>query len=818
MEPKPLYLAKNFETLKKEYAIYKPEENENGKTDQSLLTSLDRMFDVANECVKQGDEEKAYCLYMRYMDLYVILCEKFKTHQSAGKQWAIRKKRIEQALKYAKLLTIKLENRYAELERENEINTKTEEDNLSYANINFNERQSDVKTDRSSVQPLKTSLYCMNADTNSPLSTQSTCSNGAMCSTVAPPMPPRIQPVQFIRPNDLYRMKDNDNPHTVLVIDTRSRARFHLSHVSGESTINLPEDVVHDRGLSIETLIGVLNYEEAEIFAKRHKYNHVVFVHTDSTPMTWTALDNPTAIIMDILITKDHTIEAIKVAPEVLDGGFRRWFNLYPTLCTNSSGYLGVNQNHYATGTSIDYPSLPDRRMDAILSYQLHMPDDVSSSSEVTTLYPSIPTFTYIAQDDWSVKNVGECVPADDHVHQLAAPPINRTSKPSERENDLAVLPSRPITAKPQLSSPPPLPTRLSKNNETASSLPPQRLSNQSLSQHDLTLKGKKGHGLTGLKNMGNTCYLNSILQCLSNTMPFSVYFIDQRYKKDINQSNPLGMKGQLADEFGVLLRAMWSGKYSHISPTAMKSVISKFAPRFAGQEQHDSQELLAFLMDGLHEDLNRARDRRYIEDDYEGLPDPRAAMQAWANYKRRNDSVIVDLFQGQFRNRLQCLTCRHTSTTFNAFMYLSLPIPSTKHRPTITDCIDLFVKEEKVSGNDQWYCTKCKTHRDAIKKIDIWRVPSILFVHFKRFSSDSTGSKRQKLDMFVDFPVRDLDLDIYSMGTKIGRKYQLEGVSNHWGKMGSGHYTSYCKNVFDSQWYHFDDSVVSKISQDKIK
>lgn len=97
---------------------------------------------------------------------------------------------------------------------------------------------------------------------------------------------------------------------------------------------------------------------------------------------------------------------------------------------------------------------------------------------------------------------------------------------------------------------------------------------------------------------------------------------------------------------------------------------------------QHDSHELLAFLLDGLHEDLNRVVDKPYVEQkDHAGRPDEVVANEAWEDYRKRNRSVIADIFQGQFKSKVTCPECPKVSITFDPFMYLSLPVPSLETR-----------------------------------------------------------------------------------------------------------------------------------------
>lgn len=188
--------------------------------------------------------------------------------------------------------------------------------------------------------------------------------------------------------------------------------------------------------------------------------------------------------------------------------------------------------------------------------------------------------------------------------------------------------------------------------------------------------------GICGLGNLGNTCFMNSALQCLSNTAPLTDYFLKDEYEAEINRDNPLGMKGEIAEAYAELIKQMWSGRDSHVIPRMFKTQVGRFAPQFSGYQQQDSQELLAFLLDGLHEDLNRVKKKPYLElKDANGRPDAVVAKEAWANHRLRNDSVIVDTFHGLFKSTLVCPECSKVSVTFDPFCYLTLPLPLKKDR-----------------------------------------------------------------------------------------------------------------------------------------
>ncbi|XP_029457088.1 ubiquitin carboxyl-terminal hydrolase 19 isoform X3 [Rhinatrema bivittatum] len=191
--------------------------------------------------------------------------------------------------------------------------------------------------------------------------------------------------------------------------------------------------------------------------------------------------------------------------------------------------------------------------------------------------------------------------------------------------------------------------------------------------------------GFTGLVNLGNTCFMNSVIQSLSNTRELRDYFHDRSFESEINCSNPLGTGGRLAIGFAVLLRALWKGTHHAFQPSKLKAIVASKASQFTGYAQHDAQEFMAFLLDGLHEDLNRIQNKPYTETvDSDGRPDEVVAEEAWQRHKMRNDSFVVDLFQGQYKSKLVCPICSKVSITFDPFLYLPVPLPQKQKVLTV--------------------------------------------------------------------------------------------------------------------------------------
>ncbi len=174
----------------------------------------------------------------------------------------------------------------------------------------------------------------------------------------------------------------------------------------------------------------------------------------------------------------------------------------------------------------------------------------------------------------------------------------------------------------------------------------------------------------------------------------------------------------------------------------------------------------------------------------------------------------VVDKYKKQEEEkRPQKDNLSSTSSMDNGVQTRSQQKPST----TLLDCFKYFTTKETLSDDDLWNCPKCKELKKATKKIDLWLLPKVLIVQLKRFNY--TRYFRDKIDLFIDCPLRDLDLSqfVQNPSQKTKTKYDLIAVSNHMGGLGGGHYTAHAKNVNDNKWHTFDDSYVSDVDENSV-
>lgn len=274
--------------------------------------------------------------------------------------------------------------------------------------------------------------------------------------------------------------------------------------------------------------------------------------------------------------------------------------------------------------------------------------------------------------------------------------------------------------------------------------------------------------GNLGLANLGNTCYMNSALQCLLHVPEINFYFFFNLFELELNESNPLGNKGDVAITFGSLLHKLFDNSntsQSYVSPRDFKHTIGRYSSLFQGYQQQDSQEFLSWLLDALHEDLNRIYNKPYCEKPElkdEDINNSNAILElartCWDQHKKRNDSIIVDLFTGMYQSTLVCPECSKTSITFDPFNDLTLPLPINKKWYHTFTVVNLTQSESNPIVKLEVELNKTSNYDELMKYIsNFLKVPPHFLFLFEIFRGSFYKDFQENYDRLKFFPMSEI-------------------------------------------------------------
>jgi ubiquitin carboxyl-terminal hydrolase 8 len=319
-----------------------------------------------------------------------------------------------------------------------------------------------------------------------------------------------------------------------------------------------------------------------------------------------------------------------------------------------------------------------------------------------------------------------------------------------------------------------------------------------------------KDKGLSGLSNLGNTCFINSCMQVLSHTYELNDFLNLAKYKNRLNRKPD----SIVLIEWDNLRQLLWS-ENCIVSPIKFLNIIQKVASTkgqelFTGFNQNDLPEFLIFIIDCFHNALTRKVEMNIIGQEL--TEKDKIAIKCFETIKNMyaNDySEIWNLFYGIHISQISLLeTNQVISIKPEPYFIISLPIPVNNKSPTLIDCFDLYVEGEILDGENKVFCETTNTKEDVKKNITFWSFPTILVIDIKRFNHQN-----RKNQILINFPLENLDLSKYVSGyNKNSFVYDLYGVCNHSGNVLGGHYTSFVKNA-NGKWYHFNDTSVSEVA-----
>jgi ubiquitin carboxyl-terminal hydrolase 8 len=352
----------------------------------------------------------------------------------------------------------------------------------------------------------------------------------------------------------------------------------------------------------------------------------------------------------------------------------------------------------------------------------------------------------------------------------------------------------------------------------------------QSQSQNRFTEYNDKG--ITGVANLGNTCFINACIQCLSHTYELNDFLSkgDGEYKKHLNNKP----ESVLLVEWDDLRKLMWS-QNCVISPGRFINTIQRVAKitnhdLFTGWSQNDLPEFLLFLFDSFHSALTREvimdiKGNIKTKKDEMG----KACYEMMKTQYTKDYSEFLNIFFGihvsvltpasQNSSQYNSEDVNYLSLRPEPYMLIHIPIPSkeevnirnTDKNVTLFDCFNKQCECELLEGDNAWFNEKENKKQNVNKRLLFWSLPNIMIIDIKRFITSMNG-KSKKNQQFIDIPINNVDFSKYVEGyAKETYIYDLYAICNHHGQIDGGHYSATIRTS-NGKWYNFNDTQVTEI------
>ena len=311
----------------------------------------------------------------------------------------------------------------------------------------------------------------------------------------------------------------------------------------------------------------------------------------------------------------------------------------------------------------------------------------------------------------------------------------------------------------------------------------------------------------SGLNNIGATCYMNATLQCLANVKNLTTKLLNQFQNNDKNSH-----KYKLTNAYVEVLMNIWKSNKKSYSPYNFKKIISEMNPLFDGIQANDSKDLILFLLETLHKELNTAEKGNNINPNNINQYDYQSSFNAFSNYFTNNyRSVISDTFYGMFNSMMTCFNCHCTVNNIQCFNLLIFPLNEVKlfknknqNCVNIYECFEYYQRSDIMSGNNQIYCNKCSSMSNSVNVNKLIISPNVLIINLNR-------GRGLQFNININFEEY-LDISNFVFYNKgCPTYYQLIGIVTHFGPSSmDGHFIAFCKSFKNNKWYKYNDGLVT--------
>ncbi|GMH30682.1 hypothetical protein Nepgr_032525 [Nepenthes gracilis] len=363
--------------------------------------------------------------------------------------------------------------------------------------------------------------------------------------------------------------------------------------------------------------------------------------------------------------------------------------------------------------------------------------------------------------------------------------------------------------------------------------------------------------GLRGLNNLGNTCFMNSVLQVLLHTPPLRNYFLSDRHNRYYCQRNTRVLRRNgsiacgnensrvcLACDLDAMFSAVYSGDRTPFSPAKFLYSWWQHAANLATYEQQDAHEFFISVLDGIHEKAGKDGCKPHSQGS--------------------GDCCIAHrVFSGILRSDVMCMACGFTSTTYDPCVDISLDLEpnhpekvgAAKYHhacnndvnslnsieacrsSTLMGCLDRFTRPERLGSDQKFFCQQCQVRQESLKQMSIRKLPLVSCFHIKRFEHSSVRNMSRKVDRYLQFPfsldmapylsssilrsrfgnrIFSFDGDEQAAQDELSSEFELFAVITHTGKLNAGHYVTYLR--LSNQWYKCDDAWITQVNESIVR